>query len=231
VVPSLAAAALLRRPLRSFLTALGIAIAVGSTVVFLSLGEGLRRAFTEELRGVGPDLQISFGDLATNNIGGTPELPTSYLETLRADADRFGLARVTPLLIHVRSGLAPGTAVVFQGLPADVAVTQVYVDFEVERGRALGAADAGRAVAVAGPQVIERAGIDLGDELRFNPRISFEVVGVASGVGGLLDSTVLVPLVTRSSSSSSSNRRAPTRSPRPSAGRTRNSACRRARTY
>lgn len=196
MVPSLAAAALLRRPLRSFLTALGIAIAVGSTVVFLSLGEGLRRAFAEELRGVGPDLQVSFGDLATNNLGGTPELPASYLEVLRGDAERFGLAAVTPLLVHVRSGLTPGTAVVFQGLPTDIDVSRVYVDFEIQLGRALSVRDAGAAVAVAGTQVMERLGLELGDELRFNPRTSFEVVGVGSEVRGLLDSTVLVPLDT-----------------------------------
>ena len=194
MVPSLAAAALLRRPLRTFLTALGIAIAVGSTVVFLSLGEGLRRAFVQELGSVGPDLQVSFGDLASNSFGGVPELPASYLGELRATADRYGITSVTPLLVHVRSGLAAGTGVVFQGLPAGTDVSSIYVGFAVEEGRPLGPADAGAFVAVMGQQSAERMGVELGGVLRLNPRASFEVVGIGAAAGSLLDNTVLVPL-------------------------------------
>ena len=54
----LAVASLRQRPLRSVLTALGIAIAIASTVVFMSLGEGLRKAFAEQLTNLGPDLQV-----------------------------------------------------------------------------------------------------------------------------------------------------------------------------
>ena len=52
---SLALQSLRLRPLRTFLTALGIAVAVGSTVIFLSLGEGLRQVFAQEIGGIGPD--------------------------------------------------------------------------------------------------------------------------------------------------------------------------------
>ena len=196
MVPSLAAASLRRRPLRTLLTALGIAIAVGSTVVFLSLGEGLRLAFASELGGVGPDLQISFGDVSTTAFGGVPELPLTYLDALLADAERYGIVSVTPVLVQVRSGLTATSGVVFQGLPAASDVGDVYVDFAIDRGRALAAADAGEFVAVAGLQVAERNGIDVGGVLRLNPRASFEVVGVAKSAGGLIDNTVLVPLET-----------------------------------
>ncbi len=52
MISQLAFASLTRRPLRTTLTALGIAIAVGSTVVFLALGEGLRNAFDDSLEGL-----------------------------------------------------------------------------------------------------------------------------------------------------------------------------------
>ena len=42
---------LTRRPVRTLLTALGITVAVASMVVFLSLGEGIRKVFTSELGG------------------------------------------------------------------------------------------------------------------------------------------------------------------------------------
>jgi putative ABC transport system permease protein len=194
MVVSLAAAALRRRPLRTLLTALGIAIAVASTVVFLSLGEGMRRAFAQELGSVGPDLQVSYGKFDANLFGAVPELPIGYLETLRAASDRYGIVSVTPVLVHVRSGLAPGTGIVFQGLPAGSDVGAIYVEFAVAEGRGLVAADEGAMVAVVGRQSAERAGVGIGDVLRLNPRASLEVVGIAESAGGLLDNTVLVPL-------------------------------------
>lgn len=193
MVPSLAAAALLRRPLRTFLTALGIAIAVGSTVVFLSLGEGLRQAFGQELSAVGPDLQVSFGDLQTSSFADIPELPIAYADILRADAERYGIVGLVPVLLHVRSGLSPGTAIVFQGLPADTDVSSIYGDFVVADGRPLTGADEGAMVAVIGPLTAERLELEVGGTLRLNPRASFEVVGINSG-GGLVDSAVIVPL-------------------------------------
>ncbi len=195
MILSLAAAALRRRPLRTFLTALGIAVAVGSTVVFLSLGEGMRQAFRSELGSVGPDLQVSYGD-AANAFSAVPSLPLSVADALLGEADRLGIARVTPLLVHVRSGLTPGTTVVFQGLPPAVDVADVYVDFEVAAGRPLGAADAEAYVAVVGAQAASRGGLAVGDVVRLNPRASFEVVGIVGSAAGLLDNTVVVPLRT-----------------------------------
>jgi putative ABC transport system permease protein len=194
VVASLAAAALLRRPLRTLLTALGIAIAVASTVVFLSLGEGMRRAFAQELGGVGPDLQISFGAFGPNLFGAVPELPIGYLDTLRDASERYGIASVTPVLVHVRSGLTPGSGIIFQGLPADTDVGRIYTDYAVDQGRALRPDDEGALVAVIGQQSAERAGVGLGGVLRLNPRAAIEIVGIAQSAGGLLDNTVLVPL-------------------------------------
>ncbi|MFN2323507.1 MAG: ABC transporter permease [Trueperaceae bacterium] len=190
----LAAAALLRRPLRTFLTALGIAVAVASTVVFLSLGEGLRQAFRNELGGIGPDLQVGYGDLSESAFNAVPELPIEFADALAADADRFGIERVVPMLLYVRSGLTPTSAVVFQGLPADVDVGGIYSGLTIVEGRGLDAADAGAAIAVAGEQAAARAGLEVGDVLRLNPRASFEIVGIVRASGGLIDNTVVVPL-------------------------------------
>jgi putative ABC transport system permease protein len=194
VVLRLAAAALVRRPLRTFLTALGIAVAVASTVVFLSLGEGLRQAFRNELGGIGPDLQVGYGDLSESAFNAVPELPIEFAEALAAQAERFGIERVVPMLLYVRSGLTPTSAVVFQGLPADVDVSGIYSGLTVVEGRGLDAGDAGVAVAVAGEQAAVRAGLEVGDVLRLNPRASFEIVGIVRASGGLIDNTVVVPL-------------------------------------
>jgi putative ABC transport system permease protein len=196
VVATLASAALARRPLRSSLTALGIAIAIASTIVFLSLGEGLRAAFSNELSGIGPDLQVSYGDFAVNNFGGIPELPLALVEAIAADAERYGIRSLIPLLLHVRSGLNPGSSVVFQGIPAGGAIDNVYQGVAIGQGRGLSSEDAGRQVAVLGSQAAERAGVEIGGTIRLNPRTSFEVIGVLEGGGGLLDNTIVVPLDT-----------------------------------
>jgi putative ABC transport system permease protein len=195
MVLRLAAAALRRRPLRTFLTALGIAVAVASTVVFLSLGEGLRQAFRTELGGIGPDLQVGYGDLSESAFNVVPELPVELADALAADAARFGIERVVPMLLYVRSGLTPSSAVIFQGLPADVDVSGIYSGLTIVEGRGLVAADAQAAVAVAGEQAALRAGLAVGDVLRLNPQASFEIVGIVRASGGLIDNTVVVPLL------------------------------------
>lgn len=190
----LATASLRRRPLRTFLTALGIAVAIASTVVFLGLGEGLRQAFRSELGGIGPDLQVGYGDLEESAFNIVPDLPVGLADDLRAAAPRFGIARVTPVLFYVRSGLTPTSAVIFQGLPSDVSVADLYGSVTVVEGRALGPGDAGAAVAVVGEQAAARAGLAVGGVLRLNPRASFEVVGIVRASGSIADNTVVVPL-------------------------------------
>lgn len=191
---SLAVASLSRRPIRTSLTALGIAVAVASTVIFLSLGEGLRQAFVTELGSVGPDLQISYGNLGTGGFTAMPQLPLSYQDELLAKADSYGIERVTPVLIYLRTGLSVDSTMVFQGIPPAVPIDDLYLDFGVERGRSLNTTDAQGGVAVIGAQVANRLGLGIGDEVRFNPRASYRVVGVARTSAGLLDNSVVVPL-------------------------------------
>lgn len=194
MIGGLALASLGRRPLRTALTAIGIAVAIGSTVVFLSLGEGLRRAFAQELRSLGPDLQVSFGPFEGSVFTAVPELPLEFADTLRAEADRRGIERVTPMLVSVRGNLAAGTAFVFYGIPADVHPSALYPSFRVIAGRDVSPTDPLGHDAVIGEQVARREGLGVGDVLRFNPRTEFRVVGVASVDGGLLDNAVVVPL-------------------------------------
>ena len=194
MVLRLAAAALVRRPLRTFLTALGIAVAVASTVVFLSLGEGLRQAFRNELGGLGPDLQVGYGDLSTSAFKTVPEVPLELVDALAAEAGRFGIDRVVPMLMYFRSGLSAASAIVFQAFPAVVDIHGIYGGLTIIEGRGLDPTDAGVAVALVGEHAAQRAGLEVGDVLRLNPQASFEVVGIVGASGGLIDNTVVVPL-------------------------------------
>lgn len=194
VIWFLALRSLQQRPLRTFLTALGIAVAVASTVIFLSLGEGLRQVFSTQISNVGPDLQVSYGPFDATSFTGVPELPLSFLAELEAEGANFGITDITPLMLYFRGGLNPSSSFLFQGLPASVAVGDVYFNYEVLDGRSLEAGDEGRFVAVVGRNAAERARIGIGSTLRLNPQNSFEVVGIARSGGNVIDNAIVVPL-------------------------------------
>lgn len=193
VTAQLALASLRHRPLRTGLTALGIAIAIASTVVFMSIGEGLRKAFADQLAGLGPDIQVSFGEVGDDLFPTAPDLPAEYVERLRADAERFGIRSVTPALLYLRGGLSPSQSFVFEGLPTDVPLNEVFTGASVVEGRLLTPEDEEALVAVVGRSVASRARLEVGDELRLNPDATFEVVGVVSSDAGLLENLVIVP--------------------------------------
>ncbi len=203
MIPQLAFASLTKRPLRTALTALGIAVAVGSTVVFLSLGEGMRRAFNEGMAGLGPDIQVSYGAFDATSLSSVPQLPQHYATSLQEVAPEYGISAVTPVLVYIRGSLAAARAFVFYGVPIDVDLNRMYTDFAIVEGRELGprgsesSAEGGVPVvgeAVVGEQTAERSSINVGDVLRFNPSAAFEVVGTAIADGGLLDNAIIVPL-------------------------------------
>ena len=190
----LASRSLRGRPLRTFLTALGIAVAVGSMVMFLSLGEGLRKVFAEGLGNVGPDLQVSYGPFDAASLTAVPELPLSYLDDLQRDAEAYGIEKVTPLLLYVRGGLSLSNSFIFEGLPPEEDISNIYYGYTLQGGRTLQPSDDEARVAVVGSQTAERSGLGLGDTLRLNPEASFEIVGIAKSEGGLADNTIFVPL-------------------------------------
>lgn len=203
MIAQFAFASLTRRPLRTVLTALGIAIAVGSTVVFLSLGEGLRRAFDTGLAGLGPDIQVSYGVFDTTSLSSVPQLPQHYLRDIEAEAEAYGITAITPVLYHLRGSLAAATAFMFYGIPKDTDLQRLYRDYRIVEGRDLALdhdlrSEDGRVPivgpAVVGEQTAQRGGLAVGDALRLNPSAAFEVVGIAVADGGLLDNAILVPL-------------------------------------
>ncbi|WP_027480637.1 ABC transporter permease [Deinococcus pimensis] len=190
----LALRGLLRRPVRTVLTALGITVAVASMVIFLSLGEGIRKVFTAELGNVGPDLQISLNGL-NQGFSPDPNLPESALKSVRAVADEFGIREAIPVVVSVRGGLDPTQSFVLYGLPAAQGVKSVFPNVALAQGRLLTPEDEGKPVAVVGSKAAQNGGLKLGSTLRLNRRSGVKVVGIL-GEGGLTDTFVLLPLST-----------------------------------
>ncbi len=179
------------RLLRTGLTALGITVAVAAMVIFLSLGEGLRQVFAEQLRSIGPDIQVSYGEFSLSSLSIVPELPLSYQDELAQEED---VERVTPILFFVRGGFVPGSTLLFQGLPPERDVGSIYGGFEVIEGRALNAQDEEQLVGVIGEQLATRREVGVGDTLELNGRNRFEIVGLARSSGGFIDNAIIVPI-------------------------------------
>ncbi|MBX3143144.1 MAG: ABC transporter permease [Trueperaceae bacterium] len=190
---NLALASLRHRPLRTLLTALGIAVAVASTVVFMSIGEGLRKTFADQLSRFGPDLQVAYGS-DYNNLLPSADLPIEYLAELRSRSREFGLKAVVPFYTYLRGGLSPTQSFVFQGVPVDTALEDLFGSIKLVEGRMLDATDDTTYVALVGKSVAGRSNIGVGSILRLNPSASLEVVGLIDGGGGLVDNLIVMPL-------------------------------------
>jgi putative ABC transport system permease protein len=192
---NLAGRGLMRRPVRTLLTVLGIVVAVASMVIFLSLGEGFRRALGREIGNVGPDIQVTLEGSDSSSVFGSPipDVPISAVSQLRGVADELGITQVTPYLLTARGSFS-GSGYIIAGYPfQDVALSDIYPNLKLAQGRALTSSDGNARVAVIGAQAAKSANLQLGDELRLSRQDRFRIVGILERGDGFTDSFVFVP--------------------------------------
>ncbi|RIH75392.1 Macrolide export ATP-binding/permease protein MacB [Calidithermus terrae] len=177
------------RPVRSLLTLLGIVVATASMVLFMSFGEGLRKALGAELSSVGPALLVLPEGVEAFSAG-YPELRPEVVGQLEALAGELGVTKVIPSAVFVRGGFDPTSSFAFQGLPQGVGPKDLYPNLEVAEG----VVTPGEGGAVVGGTIAERNKLGLGKTLRLSPEVSLEVVGVLERAGGIADSVIYVPV-------------------------------------
>jgi len=126
---------LLRRPVRSLLTGIGVALAVGAVVALLGISQGFERSFTQllEQRGV---------DMVVVRAGKTERLTSSLDESIgRRLAELPDVETVTAGLMDVVSfPEADLISVAVQGWPPE---TIMFDDIEIVAGRRLESGDKG----------------------------------------------------------------------------------------
>jgi putative ABC transport system permease protein len=181
---------LLARPVRSLLTLLGVLVATASMVLFLSFGEGLRRALFQELSRVGPALQVLPEGVEGFAFGGYPGITPEQARALEEAARALGATGVIPSVFLVRGGFDPGTSFLFQGLPEGVSPEALYPGLEAAQGSLVPSPRG----AVLGAKVAERQGLSLGASLRLSPEVRLKVEGVLAPTGGLADNLIFTPL-------------------------------------
>ncbi|MCL4684840.1 ABC transporter permease [Myxococcota bacterium] len=182
--------ALLRNPLRSFLTALGIVIGVGCVIAMTSIGSGARARVDETFSAMGSNMLIIHSGTSRRGgaRGGAGTLPTLQWEDLEAIQNEVpAIASAAPLLTSAAQLMAEG-----QNWASSVrGTTPVYFEIRnwpIGRGRFFYDAevDAGAKVIVLGQTVVDNlfgAFTDpIGQIVRVG-RVPFEVVGVAAKKG------------------------------------------------
>lgn len=184
---------LTRRPVRTLLTSLGIAVAVASMVIFLSLGEGVRKVFAQELGGIGPDIQVSMTDLS-QGFALHPNVPQDTVTKIEALSGELGIQSVTPVIMAVRGSFDPTKKAIMYGLPAVQGIQAVFPKAEIAQGRLLEPKDDRRQVAVLGAKAAEQLHLKIGSYLNLSRRDRVKVVGILKVQSGLSDNFMFIPL-------------------------------------
>lgn len=177
------------RPVRSILTLLGIVVSTASMVLFLSFGEGLRKALGAELSKVGPAILVLPEGVDAFSPG-YPELRPEVLKRLEALRTPLGITQVIPYVVLTRGGFDPQTAFIFQGLPQGLGPQSINPSLKAKQGVLV----PGARGAILGERVALRSGLGLGRTLRISPTVSVKVEGILKGSGGLSDNVIYVPL-------------------------------------
>jgi putative ABC transport system permease protein len=177
------------RPVRSILTLLGIVVSTASMVLFLSFGEGLRKALGAELSRVGPAILVLPEGVDAISPG-YPELSPDVLTELRQAAPELGLTQVIPTIVLTRGGFDPQSSFVFQGLPAGIGPKTLYANAEMREGQAVPSPNG----AIVGSKIALRNHLSLGKSLRLSPSVTLRVEGILKDTGGISDSFIFVPL-------------------------------------
>ncbi|MGY6708971.1 MAG: ABC transporter permease [Rhizobiaceae bacterium] len=201
----LALRSVLRNPLRSFLTLLGIVIGVAAVIAMITIGSGTTERVKEDIAKLGSNLLVV--SAARPSRGGGTSFTPRRLDARDLEGLRGGLTDVTA----VSATAQRQQRVVFgpQNMAAEVTGTdsQYFIarDWAVAEGRAFGDMEggAGGNVCMIGQTVKQELfgnGDPLGQTLRVN-RMSCEIVGLleakgTTGFGQDQDAAVLMPITT-----------------------------------
>jgi putative ABC transport system permease protein len=194
---TLAQRGLMRRPVRTLLTVLGIVVAVASMVIFLSLGEGFRKALGSEIGNIGPDITVSLAGNDSSSLFGSPipDVPLENVARFEGVAKELGITQVIPFILTARGSFS-GSGYAIAGYPFErVSLNDVYPSLKLAAngGRLFTKEDASANVAVVGALAAKTANLQLGDELRISRTSRFKVIGLLEKGDGFTDSVIFVP--------------------------------------
>jgi len=175
---------LTKRKLRSFLTVLGIVIAIASIVALISVGLGLDDYIREQLSAFGPENIIITPGSQKQNAG-----PLSILSGKLTEDDAKAIERI-PQVQEVAKGISGRAVATFKGKNVTLSIAgyspnivKVY-EIIVEKGRSYKEEEMGSCV--LGSRVAEKffdKKVKVGEHIDINGQ-TFQVVGILKSSGG-----------------------------------------------
>src|SRR5947207_519763 len=166
---------LTRRPIRTALTVLGLAVAVGSMIALLGISDNVERAITEAFEKRGVDLVVI--------KGGVPNQLDSELDETLADRVKEidgveGVDAAMVNLIDIKTSGGSSISAMSLGWPAS---NFGYHDLDILSGRTLQPGDAHKAMlGTTHPESLKRG---VGDAAEL-PGEEFQIVGVHKSLNG-----------------------------------------------
>ena len=157
----------IRRKLRSTLTAGGVAVAIATVVTLVGVSQGFQRSATESFQSHGVDMVVV-------RAGAVQRTASSLSEQLRRRLARMeSVADVIPALTErVSLGSGGPLGISIHGWPAD---SKVWQTLKVVKGRAPGEHDRGSVL--IGDQLARNLGKQVGDRMEIELQ-DFTVIGV-----------------------------------------------------
>src|SRR4051794_39745620 len=173
-----------RRPLRSLLTVIAIAIAVGSVVSLVGIASGFEETFLSLYKGAGVDLIVV-------RAGAKQRLTSTLEESLGDEIKKLpGVREVIPGLADVVSFEEFGLyGVLVQGW---VPETKVFDHIQVLSGRALKRDD--QKAVMLGSVLAKNLGKKVGDRLNIFGDEDYQVVGIYKSSNIFEEGAMIIPL-------------------------------------
>lgn len=158
---------LVRRKLRSALTACGVAVAIATVVTLVGVSQGFRRSATESFESKGVDMVVVRAGAVQRNASSLSE------QLRRRLAGMAGVADVIPALTdRVSLGKVGPLGIAVHGWPAD---SRVWQSLKIVGGRRPGEHD--RGTVVLGGQLAKNLSKGIGQPVEIELR-QFRVIGI-----------------------------------------------------
>ena len=181
---------LLRHKLRNILTLVGIAVGIGLVISLGSIGAGLNKSMESAFEGSAEIIQV----MPMTDDGITKEMieEMKYIDGVEYVAP-FSHYTFKREMQAIQMGPSPGLTA------ANIEDQDFMIGSEIfmDRGRRFEDDDYNKFVAIVGFKYAESHDLDIGNEIDYNDKASFEVIGVIEETGvSETDNIVLVPLTT-----------------------------------
>lgn len=182
--PALVVRNLLRRPLRTTLTIVAMAIAVGTVVAIVGIADGFERSFLNMYRKAGIDIVVL-------RAGAQERLSSTLQESLaQRIASLPGVAWAVASLVDVVTfEQAELYSVPLRGVPPD---SPLVAEIPIAQGRTLRAGDS--RAAVLGNILADQLHKHVGDTVRLYDEEDYQVVGIYHAGNVFDDGSLVIPL-------------------------------------